>query len=511
MLREGDRIHYGLRWGALGLAALLMTGAVSGEVQARARHHHRHHKSHAVSRYNPPYASIVVDVNSGKVLQETNADSQRHPASLSKMMTLYLLFERLQQGKIHLSSEMEVSAHAAAMAPSKLGLKPGEHIRVEDAIQAIVTKSANDVAVVVAENLGGSELAFAHMMTAKAHALGMSRTNYHNASGLPDDLQITTARDQAILARALQDRFPKFYRYFSTRFFVWNGQRMRNHNHLLGKVDGVDGIKTGYIRDSGFNIAVDVRRKGHHIVAIVFGGHSARARDAQVRNLIDTKIKVASLKRTAPMVVEGWRTRIAASAPSPAKDPREANLVRVSEPGEGSVAPGSAAPLKPHPVKTVTVRPGKRQFAALSPLPSNSRKVEPAPSDAGTITTVATVKRAALPSRPPVAKHAALTLSAEVGSAGDADDTSAAEAKPHSGWMIQIGAFDSEHEAKLRLAAAKKKASSQLGKADSFTERVAKADKPLYRARFAGLDKPQAEKACKNLKRSDIPCFVLKN
>jgi D-alanyl-D-alanine carboxypeptidase len=159
----------------------------------------------------------------------------------------------------------------------------------------------------------------------------------------------------------------------------------------------------------------------------------------------------------------------------------------------------------------VTVRPGKRQFAALSPLPSNSRKTEPAPSNSGTITTVATVKRVALPPRPPDAKPAAITLSAQVASAGDADDSAADDAKPHSGWMIQIGAFDNEHEAKLRLAAAKKKASEQLGEADSFTERIAKGDKSLYRARFAGLDKPQAEQACKHLKRSDIPCFVLKN
>jgi D-alanyl-D-alanine carboxypeptidase len=514
MVRAGARLHHGLRWGALGLAALLVTSAASGQAQARARHHHRHrshHVSHHASRYNPPYASIIVDVNSGKVLQETNADSPRHPASLSKMMTLYLLFEWLQEGKIHLSSEMEVSAHASAMAPSKLGLKPGQTITVENAIKAIVTKSANDVAVVVAEKLGGTELGFAHMMTAKAHALGMSHTNYHNASGLPDDLQITTARDQAILARALQDRFPKFFRYFSTRAFVWNGHRMRNHNHLLGKVDGVDGIKTGYIRDSGFNIAVDVRRKGHHVVAVVFGGHSARARDAQVRKLIDQEIKTASTRRTAPLVVEGWRTHIAAAAPTPAKDPREADLVRASEPATARPAPGSAAPIKPHPVRTVTVRPGKRQFAALSPLPSNSRKIEPAPSNSGTITTVATVKRVALPPRPPDAKPAAITLSAQVASAGDADDSAADDAKPHSGWMIQIGAFDNEHEAKLRLAAAKKKASEQLGEADSFTERIAKGDKSLYRARFAGLDKPQAEQACKHLKRSDIPCFVLKN
>lgn len=524
MSRAGARIRYGLRWGALGLATLLVATAVSSKADARSHHrkHHRHRSQH-VATYNPPYASIVVDVNSGKVLQETNADSLRHPASLTKMMTLYLLFERLEQGKISLTSEMEVSAHAAAQAPSKLGLKPGESIDVENAIKAIVTKSANDVAVVVAEALGGTELGFAHMMTAKAHALGMSHTSYHNASGLPDDLQITTVRDQAILGRALQDRFPKYYRYFATRVFVWHGHRMRNHNHLLGRVDGLDGIKTGYIRDSGFNIATSVRRNGRHIVAVVFGGSTARARDAQVRSLIDKSIKIASLARTAPMVVEGWRGRIVASrAPTPAKDPRDAIAAKINPapqakitPQAKTAAPGSTAPIKPNPVKTVTVRPGNRHLAALSPLPPNSGKLEPSADTVkrANVTTVATVKRVESPA--PNQNPDAITLSAQVASAGDSVPIPAAApanaVKQRSGWMIQVGAFDDEDEAKLRLAAAKAKARDQLGKADPFTERVAKGDKSLYRARFAGLNKPQAETACKHLKRSEIPCFLLKN
>ncbi len=177
-----------------------------------------------------------------------------------------------------------MSAHAAAQAPSKLGLKPGDSIRVETAIKAIVTKSANDVAVVIGEALGGDEPSFARMMTAKAHALGMTHTTYHNASGLPDDAQVTTARDQAILGRALQDRFPQYYHYFSTRAFDFRGRTVRGHNHLLGNVAGVDGIKTGYIRDSGFNIVTSVHRGNRYIVAVVFGGRTARARDARVES-----------------------------------------------------------------------------------------------------------------------------------------------------------------------------------------------------------------------------------
>jgi len=222
----------GLRGVALGLVTILTVLAVTSD-PADARRRHRRHYS-----YHPPSASIVVDANSGKVLQSSKADALRHPASLTKIMTLYLLFERLEAGKFKLSSKLKVSEHAAAQDPTKLDLDAGDRIDVDDAIKALVTKSANDVAVVVAEAIAGSEGEFAKLMTHKARALGMTRTTYKNASGLPDDDQVTTARDQALLARAIQERFPKYYKYFSTRTFVYNGEAMRNHNHLLGRVDG---------------------------------------------------------------------------------------------------------------------------------------------------------------------------------------------------------------------------------------------------------------------------------
>ena len=306
MLLGGGVFQRGLCCSAIGLATVLTITALSTDVHAK-----RAHRARSADSYQPAYSSIVVDANSGAVMQATNADAPRHPASLTKIMTLYLLFERLEQGKIKLTTELPVSAHAAVQAPSKLGLKPGDSIRVETAIRAIVTKSANDVAVIVAEAIGGDEPAFAKMMTAKARALGMNQTTYRNASGLPDDQQITTARDQAILGRAIQDRFPNYYHYFATRTFEYRGHAIRNHNHLLGTVDGVDGIKTGYIRDSGFNIVTSVRRANHHIVAVVFGGRSAPARDARVRSLIENNINIAAVKRTAPPVVEGWETALA--------------------------------------------------------------------------------------------------------------------------------------------------------------------------------------------------------
>src|SRR3569832_2487309 len=299
MLGRGAHVHRSLRWGALGLAGLVVATAVVSDADARTRHR-RHHRPAAASSYDPPVSTIVVDANTGAVLQATNPDATRHPASLTKMMTLYLLFARLQSGKLNLNSELPVSAHAAAQAPSKLGLKPGDSSRGENAIKAVVTKSANDVAVVISEALGGDEPSFARMMTAKAHALGMTHTTYHNASGLPDDAQVTTARDQAIIGRALRDRFPQYYHYFSTRAFEFRGRTVRGHNLLLGFVAGVDGIKTGYIRASGFNIVTSVHRGQRYVVAAVFGGRTARARDAKVEALIDQNFDKASTKRGAP-------------------------------------------------------------------------------------------------------------------------------------------------------------------------------------------------------------------
>lgn len=536
MLRAGARVCSGLRWGVAGLASVLALTAISGP--ADARNWFRRHRAPAAEAYQPSYASIVVDGNSGKVLQATNADSPRHPASLTKIMTLYLLFERLESGKIKLTTEMPVSAHAASQAPSKLGLKPGETIQVETAIRAIVTKSANDVAVILAEALGGDEFNFAKLMTAKARALGMKGTTYRNASGLPEDQQYTTAQDQALLGRAIRDRFPTYYQYFSTRTFEFRGKSVRNHNHLLGNVAGVDGIKTGYIHDSGFNIVTSVRRANRDIVAVVFGGRTAEARDARVRSLIDGNINIAAVKRTAPPIVEDVETADAGAKDNPkeaAKDTAEVKAkgqvvaavpsrpTPAATPGSSAPAVGSTDPIKPNAVKTFTVHPGTMRTASLSPLPSDNRKLAPAPATAiqPTVTTIATIKSEppALPP-PPGAKPGVLGVlpakTAQVASAGDSIPVPAAVAEPAakpraSGWMIQVGAFPDEKEAKLRLNTAQSKAKDQLGQADPFTEKIAKGDKSLYRARFAGMEKDQAETACKYLKRSEIPCMLVKN
>lgn len=513
------------RWGSLALATVLAGVTAISSADARSRHHRAHHHSGhvAVSHYDPPYASIVVDANSGRVMQATNADSPRHPASLTKMMTLYLLFERLAAGTMKLSTEMPVSAHASAMAPTKLGLKPGEHLSVSDAVQGIVTQSANDAAVVVAEAIGGTETEFARQMTAKARALGMMRTTYHNASGLPDEAQITTARDESILARALQDRFPQYFHYFSLRAFVYHGRRMRNHNHLLGRIDGVDGMKTGYIHESGFNIVTDVHRNGRHLIVAVFGGRSARVRDAQVISLIDRHIKEAALKRTAPMVAEGSQHALARAKTAPEEHAGKVASGTPLPPRPPAVAtaapaPGSTAPIKAIPVKTVVVQqPVMMNTASLSPLPADNRKLRPAPVTANPakVTTVAVrrepPRKAAEPTTASAKPAANQVASASAGGPVPHVAEQELAAKPKGGWMIQVGAFDVEKDAKARLSLCQSKAKDALGEASPFTEPVAKGAKTLYRARFAGLDKTQAETACKHLKRSEIPCMLLRN
>ncbi|MBV9970903.1 MAG: SPOR domain-containing protein [Xanthobacteraceae bacterium] len=297
-LRGSGRVALGLV-GAFAVTTIAVLPADAKHYRANVSTHEHEHSSSS-----PSYAAIVVDGNSGNVLHSANADELRHPASLTKIMTLYLLFERLETGKIRLDTQMPVSEHASAQAPTKLGLKAGHTLAVEDAIKGLVTKSANDAAVVVAEALGGSESDFAEMMTRKAHALGMSRTLYRNASGLPDDEQVTTAREQALLGRAIQERFPRYYRYFSTSTFTYHGETMSNHNHLLGHVEGVDGIKTGYTQASGFNLVTSVHRNNRFIVAVVLGGSSAGARDAKMRSLIEEHIAHAATQHTTPLIAE---------------------------------------------------------------------------------------------------------------------------------------------------------------------------------------------------------------
>lgn len=236
---------------------------------------------------NPRYASIVIDVDTGKVLHESNADASRYPASLTKMMTLYMLFEAIEQRKMTLDTSMRVSAYAASKPSTNINLRSGEAISVREAIPALIVRSANDVAAVVAEALGDSEANFGRMMTDKARKLGMRSTTFRNASGLPNNEQKTTARDMAILSTRLMKDFPRYYHYFSTQSFSYKGTTYNSHNRMVRNTHGVDGLKTGFIQASGFNVATSAKRGNRRVVAVVMGGQTAASRDQHMAQLLD--------------------------------------------------------------------------------------------------------------------------------------------------------------------------------------------------------------------------------
>jgi D-alanyl-D-alanine carboxypeptidase len=327
----------------------------------------------------------MVDANSGRVLHAQSADASRYPASLTKMMTLYLVFELIEAGKLDANTPIKISAQAAAVPPSKLDLDPGDTIPLGAAIRALVTKSANDVAVAIAEHVSGTEAAFARAMTAKARQLGMRSTTFRNAHGLPDSEQVTTARDMVTLALAIYDHFPRQAQVFATRQFTYAGASYRNHNTLLGTFAGMEGIKTGYTRSSGFNLTASVRRDGRHVVAAVFGGSSAASRNAEMRTLLTRGLARAGttksrrpvlLARAEPTAHAGRApargdtqpiTRSAAATPAPRPAPR------LVEPIAPAAAPAAAPARADPPIQMARVRP-----VSVVATPAPARATAPA-------------------------------------------------------------------------------------------------------------------------------------
>jgi D-alanyl-D-alanine carboxypeptidase len=292
-------------------------------------------------------AAIVVDMNTGSILHTQDAETLRHPASLTKMMTLYVLFGYLRAGTIKPDTALVVTPHAASRPPTKLGLKPGSTIKVSDAAKAMVTKSANDAAATIAENLGGTEENFARVMTDTARRIGMKKTVFRNASGLPDKEQVTTARDMAILAAHLIHDYPEYYKVFETRYFTYKGRKYRNHNKLLFGYKGTDGIKTGYTRASGFNLAASVHRGNKHLLAVVLGGKTGSQRDAATRALLDKHLPKAS--ESKPTKAQRIASLVGAPPPKlppikkPALKTAAAEPASSSAPAEGDITEGPKA------------------------------------------------------------------------------------------------------------------------------------------------------------------------
>ncbi|TCM57405.1 D-alanyl-D-alanine carboxypeptidase [Rhizobium sp. PP-F2F-G48] len=439
------------------------------------------------------YAGIVVDAKTGKVLYSEDADSLRYPASLTKMMTLYLTFEALEAGKVRKDTPVPFSKNASAEPPSKLGVRAGQTITVEQAIQALVTRSANDAATALGEFLGGSEDRFARIMTSKARALGMTRTTYRNANGLPNDAQMTTARDQARLGMALRQHFPQYYSYFSTRSFTFGRQVIGNHNRLLGNVRGVDGIKTGYTRAAGFNLVTSAQADGRSIVGVVLGGKSGGARDAQMRALVAKYMPAASRSGSGNLVAE--------TQDAPTLSASESRQVSTAAATGGSFNLPNSGPVPGARYSEETTRSVEVAYAAE---PKVSASANPVLAKPNTLE-AQSQKLASLGSNAAIDRQVTNSVARKASEAVTEDEAAA----PASGWIIQIGATPDKGQAMTLLGNAKEKGGKALSAATPFTVAVSSGSSQLYRARFGGFSsQDKAVNACSALKKKGFACWA---
>lgn len=502
---------------------------------------------------NPKYAALVIDAHTGQVLYSRNADEPRYPASLTKVMTLYLLFEKLEKGEATLKSRITMTQRGANQPPSKLGLGVGQTISVEDAILALITRSANDVASATGAFIAGSEDNFAVLMTKKARALGMSKTTYKNASGLPNRQQLTTARDQATLAMRMREDFPQYYHYFSTEHFTWGKARIRNHNRLLGRYQGATGLKTGYTNASGFNLTTTVERDDKYLVGVVMGGEKAKSRDDHMIEILDRAYpRAVAMKRSNTQFASAQRPAATALAPTPVNRPagivpaedREALMQLasaievqevVSTPAPVVLPPAAPAPA---PVAAAPVASPVEVVAMADPMPAEpplaTASAPAAPVDSVTAYAVAAIRSAEGPVRQAgreignllvTPAHASTpppnTLDAQLRSAmNDPARTEPELARdwrdgdpliPDGSWVIQIGAYASEADAVESIRKAVRAAPEELGKAVPVTIPVNTADnRTLYRSRFGGFEgEQQARSACGRLARQAIQCIPI--
>ncbi|RFC62393.1 D-alanyl-D-alanine carboxypeptidase [Fulvimarina endophytica] len=457
--------------------------------------------SPATANANSRYAGFVIDANNGQVLYEDQADEYRYPASLTKMMTLYLTFDALSKKRISLGDKMPVSRYAAGRPPTKVGVPAGGFLKVEEAIYALVTKSANDASVTLAEYLGGSEREFAEMMTRTAHKLGMAHTTYRNANGLPDNGQRTTARDQAKLGIALREHFPQYYKYFSTRSYDFRGTRLGNHNRVLGRMDGVDGIKTGYINASGFNLVTSIKKDGKSLVAVVMGGRSGRSRDDHMVDLLKRTLPLATRRDEGALIAArpntGAGLAVAALTGLPERGPvpdtRPGQLLSADERIAAAYATSGALVADALPQPSSRPVRGRQALAAALVGDTGTQQLM-----------LPTASTNALAAPVPGNRTVDPTFTGGIGS------RAALAAAPSSPWVVQIAATPDQALANQMLADAKRKAGAALASAQPFTEPVGQGGQTLHRARFAGFgSKDEAWSACAALKRADYACYAV--
>lgn len=515
------------------------------------------------------YASIVIDASNGRVLHAENPDRKAYPASLTKIMTLYMVFEALENGELTMNSKLKVSRRAARMPPSKLGLRAGQTIKVKDAMLALMTKSANDVAVTVAEALGGTESNFARLMTRQARALGMSRTTFRNASGLPNGKQLSTARDMSKLARIVLRKFPKYYKYFSTRSFTYRGRAYNNHNKLLKSFLGTDGIKTGYTHASGFNLVASAVRDRRRLIGVVFGGKTGRSRDKHMKTLL-TRAFAKAGKRGVPVLVGAPRRKPRGAGGRPATSVAEARTPREPAPSATPSAAASLAAASLAAARRVTIEAKPANLPSLQalvarPAPKPGHESDPIGARIALLTGAPRYRD--IPKRPafdaPIAApgegveppaYAAIPTRPDYRSAQGSSDSPvpkpprygkiprrpnlAARAdrpapatevprvaagslgsfkihKPRQTaarhgtlWGVQVGAFRHLPLAELTASEVARAASAQLGGMSIEISQAATGG-GIYRARFTGANEDRARAVCKHLRARNISCVVV--
>jgi D-alanyl-D-alanine carboxypeptidase (penicillin-binding protein 5/6) len=443
----------------------------------------------AQSSDNSRYASIVVDASSGEVLFSRFADARRYPASITKVMTLYLVFEALESGKVKLTDNLTVSPRAASQPPSKLGLAAGQSISLEDAMKATAVRSANDMAVVLAEHIGGSEAQFTARMTAKAKELGMDHTRFTTANGLPDTRQATTARDLSILSRAVMRDYPQYYRYLGLHDWFYNGRDYRNTNGLLASGRGYDGSKTGFTNASGYNLAASSVRDGKRIITIVMGGRSTASRNAHVAELMDTGFEVQRRRG------QGERIQVAQTF--------------FEQRGYGI----SADPNPPVEYASVSDEDGEGlsstavAYVAGPPPASLPTEVTPPPSARAAPRATAPVQRAE--ARTPENLTASLnggSSTRRLPSATPARSTREAARTPAGRWMVQVGAFREEAVAREWLNDVSRRFRTQFTDAQRDVQNA----NGWYRSRFTGMTEAAAQAACETLSERRVTCMVIR-
>ncbi len=464
----------------------------------------------AAEAANNKHAALVMDADTGAVMFEENGTAKRYPASLTTMMTLYMLFDAMRADKVSLSTKMTASKKAASQPQTNVSLRPGDKISVKDAIKALIVRSANDVAVVVAEHLGRTEWNFGVMMTSKARELGLKNTVFRNPQGLPDNRQYTTAQDMAILGAALRRDFPQYYNSFRIQEFTFKGRLYKGHNRVLGRFAGVDGIKTGYIRASGFNLVSSVKRDGFNIVAVVMGGNSGASRDDYMVSLLDrTFVQLDKIKD---------RPRYIATAPLPEMNPRRAEAERLAALGLVQGQQMADAQQAEKPRLQVMMEEKAADQARQAQAPSFSLSFDDGEDDQPAQKAAPPLFRADFvppkaPTPAPLPPKGTLDYQYAMLQQGSANPAESAPLAPSAGgkdWGVQVGAFRQEYQARAAVKKVFNLVQQDVKDAYITISSQGRPKPTIHRARLGNLSREQAGAVCQKLISMNESCFPVR-